>query len=136
MLAPQSLAVKRSNRGKQRTLQELDEAWFHKTYAVDHLDLFLSIDWNPWKDIEDQKLENQKLQRKTALLACQTQELDARRDALEKNLEELTEQLVAFEKFSINGDKEQLQEIKSLQQVLEYRSSLLEVLLEKMTLGE
>ena len=97
---------------------------------------FLSIDWNPWKDIEDQKLENQKLQRKTALLACQTQELDARRDALEKNLEELTEQLEAFEKFSIDGDKKQLQEMKSLQQVLGYRNSLLEVLLEKMTLGE
>ena len=97
---------------------------------------FFEHDWNLWKNNEDQKLENQKLQRKSALLACQTQQLNARRDTLEVNLKELTEQLEALEEFSIEGDKKQLQEMKSLQQVAGDQNSLLEGIFEKMTLGQ
>ena len=135
MLVPQSMALKRSNREKQQTLQELDEAWFHETYSVDHLKLF-EQDWNLWKNIEDQKLENQKLQRKSALLACQTQQLNAKRDTLEVNLKELTEQLEALEEIFIEGDKEKLQEMKSLQQVAGDQNSLLGGIFEKMTLSK
>ena len=97
---------------------------------------FLSNHWNLWKDIEDQKLQNQKLQRKSALLACPTQKLDSRRDALEKSLKELTEQLEAFEEFSIDGDKEQLQKMKSFQKVAGDKNLLLKEKFEKMTLGK
>ena len=70
------------------------------------------------------------------MLACQTQQLDSRRDALEKSLKELTEQLEAFEEFSIDGDKEQLQKMKSLQKVVGDQKSLLKEKFEKMTLGK
>lgn len=131
------MALKRANREKQRTLQELDEAWFHfDSHSSWSSQSFLSNDGNLWKDIEDQKLENQKLQRKTALRACQTQQLDSRRDALEKNLKELTDQLEAFEEFSIDEDKEQLQKMKSLQKVTGDQNLLLKVKFEKMTLGK
>ena len=116
-------------------MQELDEAWFH--FDSHWLSVPLpSNDWNLWKDIEDQKLQNEKLQRKSALLACQTQQLDAKRDALEKNLKELTEQLEAFEEFSIDGDKEQLQKMKSFQKVVGDQNLLLKEKFEKMTLGK
>jgi len=70
------------------------------------------------------------------LRACQTQQLDSRRDALEKNLKELTDQLEAFEEFSIDEDKEQLQKMKSLQKVTGDQNLLLKVKFEKMTLGK
>ena len=118
-------------------MQELDEAWFHfDSHSGWSSHPFLSNHRNLWKDIEDQKLQNQKLQRKSALLACQTQQLDSRRDALEKSLKELTEQLEAFEEFSIDGDKEQLQKMKSLQKVVGDQKSLLKEKFEKMTLGK
>ena len=118
-------------------MPELDEAWFHfDSHSGWSSRPFLSNHRNLWKDIEDQKLQNQKLQRKSALLACQTQQLDSRRDALEKSLKELTEQLEAFEEFSIDGDKEQLQKMKSLQKVVGDQKSLLKEKFEKMTLGK
>ena len=130
------MALKRSNREKQQTLQELDEARFHETYSIDIWNFFEHENWNLSKNIEDQKLENQKLKRKSALLACQTQQLNARRDSLEVNLKELTEQLEALEEIFIEGDKEKLQEMKSLQQVAGDQNSLLGGIFEKMTLGK
>ena len=70
------------------------------------------------------------------MLACQTQQLNAKRDTLEVNLKELTEQLEALEEISIEGDKKQLQEMKSLQQVAGDQNSLLGGIFEKMTLGK
>ena len=70
------------------------------------------------------------------MLACQTQQLNAKRDTLEVNLKELTEQLEALEEIFIEGDKEKLQEMKSLQQVAGDQNSLLGGIFEKMTLGK
>ena len=70
------------------------------------------------------------------MLACQTQQLNAKRDTLEVNLKELTEQLDALGEIFIEGDKEKLQEMKSLQQVAGDQNSLLGGIFEKMTLGK
>ena len=70
------------------------------------------------------------------MLACQTQQLNARRDTLEVNLKELTEQLKALEEFSIEGDEKQMEEMKSLQQVAGDQNSILEGIFEKMTSGK
>ena len=70
------------------------------------------------------------------MLACQTQQLNAKRDTLEVNLKELAEQLEALEEISIEGDKKKLQEMKSLQQVVGDQNSLLGGIFEKMTLGK
>ena len=70
------------------------------------------------------------------MLACQTQQLNAKRDTLEVNLKELAKQLEALEEISIEGDKKQLQEMKSLQQVAGDQNSLLGGIFEKMTLGK
>lgn len=69
------------------------------------------------------------------MLACQTQQLNAKRDILEVNLKELTEQLEALEEISIEGDKEKLQEMKSLQQVAGDQNSILEGIFGKMIFG-
>ena len=70
------------------------------------------------------------------MLACQTQQLNAKRDTLEVNLKELTEQLEALEETSIEGDEKQMEEMKSLQQVAGDQNSLLGGIFEKMTLGK
>ena len=51
-------------------------------------------------------------------------------------MKELTEQLEALEEIFIEGDKEKLQEMKSLQQVAGDQNSLLGGIFEKMTLGK
>ena len=70
------------------------------------------------------------------MLACQTQQLNAKRDTLEVNLKELAEQLEALEEISIEGDKKKLEDMKSLQQVAGDQNSLLEEIFEKTTLGK
>ena len=68
------------------------------------------------------------------MLESQTQKLDLSRHALEGNLKELTDQLKKLREFTVDGDMEQLQEIKSLQQAVGENNSLLKEF-EKMTLG-
>ena len=70
MLAPQSLAVKRSNRGKQRTLQELDEAWFHKTYTVESTLLTIFFEYRLKPPERTLKIKNLKIKSSNVKLRC------------------------------------------------------------------
>ena len=93
--------------------------------------------WNLKKDIEDQKLENEKLRRQSATINQRTEHLESHRLALEKSLNELTEQLNALnqQQFNVNGEKKTLAEIQSLLKVSDDKNSVLKGI-EKLSLGK
>ena len=93
--------------------------------------------WNLKKDIEDLKLENDKLRRQSSTINQRTEHLESHRLALEKSLNELTEQLNALnqQQFNVNGEKKTLAEIQSLLKVSDDQNSVLKGI-EKLSLGK
>ena len=92
---------------------------------------------NHKKDIEDQKLENEKLRCQSAVINRRTKDLDSRRLALEENLNELNEQLIALDQqqFNLNGEKKNMAEMISLLKVTDDQNSILKGI-EQKSLGK